>query len=73
MMTGNDRMRMDLDLDRRGATLPRQLDLAELEAVEGGGPHIAAVAVAAVGAAAVGVVVGAGAAALGIAVGIAIS
>jgi len=71
MMTGNDRMRMDLD--RRGATLPRQLDLAELEAVEGGGPPLLAVAAAAAGAAAVGFVVGAGAAALGIAVGIAIS
>ena len=71
MMTGNDRMRMDLD--RRGAALPRQLDLAELEAVEGGMPALAAAAVV-VGAFAAGVAVGATAtAAVGLAVGYAVS
>jgi hypothetical protein len=75
MLIGNDRKRLnlDLDLERRGVAMPRPLDLAELEAVEGGVP--AAVVLAAGAAMALtSVVVGAAVgAAVGVAVGVAIS
>ena len=74
MLIVNDRKRMDLnlDLDWRGAAMPRELDLAELEAVEGGNPVVLAAGAAIAGAAA-GAVAGAVVVAGGFSLGVAIA